>query len=444
MASSRRGMLAGMGGWFLSEAWNAIAADAVRLPGGPPARVPAVRSAFAELRAFGAKADGRSDDRQALLNAVASLPSGGEVLISDVHLFGGPIALPANVILVGRGKQVSVLRRGFGTGPLITSMGPYSGLRNLAIDGGGFPHDIVTMTGGITQHYQSMEMVRLFNTSTHALSFAKDTGAEFRAIGCEFMTRGKLGVTGAVATTETDTRAVPRHFVDCAGEGSTLYDFSGANDTFVHGGYSNGIITSDTTSKLTVSNFRVGAAAGPPTIKGVNLTLQNVVFANPVTLTCRDSIFNCIVPDWDVTDNGTGNSVFQRLRRYAPAWTASGASPVVGNGSLAGYFSRQGAAITVQLNLQFGSRSTFGVGPWRFSLPRIDLSPYVLTQAVGSGFTQAAGPKDFAVIPRVLTGSGAIELLYVDQAGTLQRLGGTTQAWAPGGSLALSFTYLTR
>lgn len=394
-----------------------------------------------------ARGDEKGDDSGAVKGAIAAVAAAGGGVVHippGVYSMHSPLgALPANVTLTGEGKNVSVFSRRFATGPLITQMGPHSAIHHLALDGGGYEQDILTITGGISQTFQTMLLVRLFNTRGHALSFARDSGAEFRAFGCEFMTTGKLGVVAAVATLETDSQAVPRHFIDCAGEGSTLYDFSGANDTFVHGGYTNGIITGDATSKLTIVNLRVGAAAGPPTIRGANLSLQNVVFASPVTLTCRDSIFNCIVPDWDVTDKGRGNSVFQRLRRYTPAWSGSIADPGVGNGSLQGYYSRQGAQVTAQINLDMGSATTFGRGAWRFSLPQPGANPYSLAQVVGSGFTQQAGPRDFMVTPRTAAGENFVELFYVDGAGALRQLGSDTQAWAVHGKLRFSFTYLT-
>lgn len=394
----------------------------------------------------GVVGDGVHDDTAGILAAIAATSAaGGGILYAPrgVLLLGSSLGqLPANVTIAGEGKNVSVLKRAFSIGPVFTGMAPYSGLRDLSIDGGGYAQDIVTITGGISYNYQTMQNVRLLNTSTHALSFAQDSGAEFRAIGCNFMTTGTLGVVGAVATLATDTQAVPRHFIDCAGEGSTLYDFSGANDTFVHGGYSNGIITNSFTSKLNLVNFRVGAAAGSPTIAGANLNFQNVVFATPVVLTCVDSIFNCIVPDWDVTDNGTGNSVFQRLRSYAVAWTGSVADPAIGNGTLQGYYSRQGAQITVQINLSIGSTTTFGNGGWRFSLPQPGVSPYSLIQVMGSGFTQLSGAKDFVLVLRTVPGQNYVELFYVDVTGALQQISATTQAWAAAGNIRFSFTYL--
>jgi hypothetical protein len=394
----------------------------------------------------GADVTGATNSDIALDAALTYLSSvGGGVLDLPAGTFklGASFAVPENVTLRGRGKNVTVLKRDF-AGVLITQMGKRSGLEYLQLDGNAGASVIVTLTGGINFDYQWMQHCRIWNTSASCVTFAHETGAEFRAIACDFYTSGTPGVVACIATLSAgENAAIPRHFMNCAGAGSTLYDFSGANDTFVFGGYSDGFITSATTSKLMMSNMRVATTYSPQTIAGVNLCIRDCVFALAPTLTCTDSIFECITPGWVVTDNGSGNSVLQRLVPYTPAWTASTADPAIGNGSITGYYSRQGSDITVQIDLRFGTTTTFGTGNWRISVPRQDLTPYTVVQVVGSGFTQGAGANNFVVIPRINAGAGYIELFAVNTAGALIQLGSATQAWNTAGNIRLSFTYRT-
>jgi hypothetical protein len=394
----------------------------------------------------GADVTGATNSDIALDAALTYLSSvGGGVLDLPAGTFklGASFAVPENVTLRGRGKNVTVLKRDF-AGVLITQMGKRSGLEYLQLDGNAGASVIVTLTGGINFDYQWMQHCRIWNTSASCVTFAHETGAEFRAIACDFYTSGTPGVVACIATLSAgENAAIPRHFMNCAGAGSTLYDFSGANDTFVFGCYSDGFITSATTSKLMMSNMRVATTYSPQTIAGVNLCIRDCVFALAPTLTCTDSIFECITPGWVVTDNGSGNSVLQRLVPYTPAWTASTADPAIGNGSITGYYSRQGSDITVQIDLRFGTTTTFGTGNWRISVPRQDLTPYTVVQVVGSGFTQGAGANNFVVIPRINAGAGYIELFAVNTAGALIQLGSATQAWNTAGNIRLSFTYRT-
>ena len=393
-----------------------------------------------------AKFDNATDDRAALVAAITwvSGQGGGVVeLPRGTALLSSSFTLPENVILRGQGKGATILKRNF-SGVLITQMGKRSGLEHLQLDGNAGASVIVTLTGGINFDYQWMHSCRIWNTSASCVTFAHETGAEFRMIGCDLYTSGTPGVTACIATLSAgENLAIPRHFICNASAGATLYDFSGANDTFVFGGYSDGYITSATTSKLMLSNMRVATTYSPHTIAGVNLCIRDCVHATVPTLTCTDSIFECITPGWAVTDNGSGNAVLQRLLQYTPTWTASTTNPAIGNGSITGYYSRQGSQITVQLDIRFGTTTTFGTGNWRFSVPRTDLSPYTIVQVVGSGFTQSSGANDFIVIPRINAGNGYIELFAVNTAGALIQIGSATQAWSTSGNLRLSFTYLT-
>jgi len=54
---------------------------------------------------------------------------------------------------------------------------------------------------------------------------------------------------------------------------------------------------------------------------------------------------------------------------YTPSWTATTTNPVLGNGSLAGRYSRVGAMVEFAIKVTAGSTTTFGSGPWSFSLP---------------------------------------------------------------------------
>lgn len=392
-----------------------------------------------------AKFDNATDDRAALVAAITwvSGQGGGVVeLPRGTALIGSSFTVPENVILRGQGKGATTLKRNF-SGVLITQMGRRSGLEHLQLNGNAGSSVIVTFTGGIDYDYQRIYSCRIWNTSAQCVTFAHETGAECRVTESDFYTSGTPGATACIATLSAgESIAVPRHFISNAGGGATLYDFSGANDTFAFGGYTNGFITSATTTKLLLSNMRVANTYGM-TIAGINLCIRDCVFALAPTLTCEDSIFECITPGWVVTDNGDSNAVFQRLVQYTPVWTASTANPNIGNGSITGYYSRQGAQITVQLDIRFGTTTTFGTGFWRFSVPRVDLSPYPIVQVVGSGFTQGSGANDFIVIPRINAGNSYIELFTINTAGVSTQIGSATQAWSTSGVLRLSFTYLT-
>ena len=396
---------------------------------------------------FGADPTGTLSSDSAFSAAIAHLVSlGGGVLYfpAGTFLFSPGKSIPANIILRGQGKNVTIIKRS-ANGVLFTQVGSCSGFEHLTINGNNLSGVIVTFTGGVSFNYQYMYFVRVVGSASSVVTFDANTGNEFRAYACEFATSGALGVVGSVAVVGTES-GCPRHFTNCGGEGSTLYDFSGANDIFVTGGYTNGIITNATASKLMANNLRIGAAAGTPTIRGENHTFVNCVWATPVILECTDSIFNGIVGDWDITDNGTGNSVFIKSRVYTPAWTASVANPSIGNGSIRGRFSREGNLVNVQMDIRFGSTTTFGTGTWSFSLPvPIDLDPLQPIANFGSGVTQDTGAgQEYVLMPRANSVGQSAVLFAVNTAGTLINIGSATKTWAgDGASLRFQLSYYT-
>lgn len=54
---------------------------------------------------------------------------------------------------------------------------------------------------------------------------------------------------------------------------------------------------------------------------------------------------------------------------YTPSWTTTGTAPAVGNGSLVGGYLLMGHLLILRISLVAGTGTTFGTGPWSFSLP---------------------------------------------------------------------------
>lgn len=67
---------------------------------------------------------------------------------------------------------------------------------------------------------------------------------------------------------------------------------------------------------------------------------------------------------------------------FTPAWTAATTNPVLGNGTLEGWWSRTGKRVSVDIKLTIGTTTTFGSGPWSFSLPvdavRLDIGTWLV------------------------------------------------------------------
>jgi hypothetical protein len=83
---------------------------------------------------------------------------------------------------------------------------------------------------------------------------------------------------------------------------------------------------------------------------------------------------------------------------YTPTWT--GTSPSIGNGTLAGRYTRIGDLVIVQIRLIAGGTTTFGGSEWRFSTPVTALDANVggvgAVWALDSGTAYYAGSARLA------------------------------------------------
>ena len=371
---------------------------------------------------FGAVGDGATDDTAALQAAINSFSgTGGTVYLpKGTYKTTSALTIPSYVQIIGAGRRVSTIKKYF-DGSIVSSCGGYVLLQDLTLDGNSSSYTgkgVVFTAASPSTTFINMDIE---NVTEQCILFSQpDVGATFRAIGCTFYTTATPGVIAAVVVGTIDTQATSRHFTDCESGGCTLFDFGGCNDLYVSGGYTNGLMfSSSNASKVMISNVRVGATAGTVTIRGSAHNLSNMVFAVPVILasgTTSISI-NCQVPNNNVTDSGTANSVrLQGYVAYTPVWTCSGTAPAIGNGSIIGTYTRNGSTINVIVDITFGSTTTFGSGIFFFSLPRLD---YASVVQVGIGSVWAVnGASSAATVGtiQINPGTGLFQINTVNSS----------------------------
>jgi hypothetical protein len=69
------------------------------------------------------------------------------------------------------------------------------------------------------------------------------------------------------------------------------------------------------------------------------------------------------------TFNLSGSQIETAWASYTPVWTASVTNPVIGNGTIEGYYKVIGKTCFVRGNIVMGSSTTFGSGEWYVSMP---------------------------------------------------------------------------
>jgi hypothetical protein len=331
---------------------------------------------------------------------------------------------------------------------MITSMGGLSGLEDITIDGNtktrgaGNGVDInAPFSFGIV-----FNKVQITKFSQSCLQIEANCGSTFRAIDYGFYTTGTLGVQAAIslAPKGVDSEATSHHFFSCESGDCPLYNLEGANDIFVFGGYTNGLIFGSGSSKMFLQGVRIGATAGPMTVRGTGHRLNGCIFAaHPVILdpsTTGVSI-HCLVREWNIQDNGAGNFVVtDGFKTYNPVCSTSGVAPNIGNGSITAAFTRMGNTIEGFIDVIFGSTTPYGTGTWYFSLPMMDYKYLVQMCGNGAAITnRASGAYLFSVL--LVPGTGTVECLTRNLTGQSTHPGGDSAAWASATIVRSNFRY---
>lgn len=92
-------------------------------------------------------------------------------------------------------------------------------------------------------------------------------------------------------------------------------------------------------------------------------------------------------------------------KEYTPAWTAVTTNPTIGNGTLRGRWKRIGRTVHVEINLIAGSTTTFGVGEWRFSLP---ITAAAANKHVGSALARDVGVAFYTGVPATMVSESTV------------------------------------
>jgi hypothetical protein len=122
---------------------------------------------------------------------------------------------------------------------------------------------------------------------------------------------------------------------------------------------------------------------------------------------------------------------------YSPTWTAATTNPVLNNGTLAGYWSRQGRRVLVTIRLIIGSTTTLGSGVWYFSLPWLPSTAFAY---FGTGVITDNGTSYLLASCETLTTGAARVQVYADSIGT-QVSNSSPLTWATGDEIRLTIAY---
>jgi hypothetical protein len=108
---------------------------------------------------------------------------------------------------------------------------------------------------------------------------------------------------------------------------------------------------------------------------------------------------------------------------YTPTWTGSGGNPSIGNGTIKGYYKRDGTTLYLRGRIIMGSTTTYGTGEWRVSLPSSASTAGATSEyQVGAGMAVDTGTRSYGVYPVSDPGVSAtvLRLFYESSADSIQ------------------------
>ncbi|NML55409.1 hypothetical protein HHL19_16700 [Streptomyces sp. R302] len=197
------------------------------------------------------------------------------------------------------------------------------------------------------------------------------------------------------------------------------------------------------------------ALTDPPNITTLAVAMQSILdravprfasaAARAATLTSPAEGMMSWLQDVNRLDVYTGSAWSPVLaggawQSYNPAWTASVANPTLGNGSIAGEYSRVGDQVTFSAKITTGSSTTYGSGPWSISLP---VQAAVTVDMIGNVMVgDATGTSLYSMGAAYIPAGGQTASLYAGGLHDGALISATfPQSWAAGDRLWVSGTY---
>jgi len=189
-----------------------------------------------------------------------------------------------------------------------------------------------------------------------------------------------------------------------------------------------------------------GCVSRADVIQGAAHMIRAISAQGMINLT-RASFIDAQLPDWNLRDLGTDNSISQVALQYGVTWTGTATNPRLGNGALLARASRRGAWVMVQIDLSIGSTTALGTGTWEFSLPFADLSSGPV-QVCGSALAINAGATvGYTGVVRVQPAGQKVRAFFPTVSGTSLRSNVAAAsatgpiAWANGDTLRFNCEY---
>lgn len=130
---------------------------------------------------------------------------------------------------------------------------------------------------------------------------------------------------------------------------------------------------------------------------------------------------------------------------YTPTWLASGGTPAIGNGTIAGRYKQIGKTVFFSIYVLFGSTTSFSSGAYSFSLPVAAVtpgSPAGSLARIGSAYLRdASGTSTGHYTGMTFVGPGATTVGVFEASAHAQLQAGVPVVWANTDFFHITGTY---
>jgi hypothetical protein len=136
---------------------------------------------------------------------------------------------------------------------------------------------------------------------------------------------------------------------------------------------------------------------------------------------------------------GVDTSKDNKVYGYTPTWTGATANPVLGNGSMSGWYSTRGDLVLMSISMVMGGTTTFGTGMWSWSIPS---QMAVGRNATGSIWMLSAGVAFYTGVTLAVAAATTIQAYYSGVGGGVQT--NVPFVWKATDQLVLTLEYPIR